>query len=258
MTLGLHKFRSCKSRPFQIIKLNQKEKLTAQLIMFDCIPDKKNRKKRKDDDIPFLDSSENLSDLSFKRTEDAKRRREEKRNEKLKRREERHERRIENRRDLYIEKDDVKELNDIEYILSPMEKDTGSGSFLSDEVFDREKMEWTTRRKEEKNREIQKNADEEKQKGLFEEFDPEKANQYQNIIQQAKHSGSNRDILINMLHEHLMKFEEQYKKTIDESQDLRFKYLTVMQELSTLKKILEKVIYRIARVYTYTYICMCT
>lgn len=52
---------------------------------------------------------------------------------------------------------------------------------------------------------------------------------------------SHRDVLINLLHDQLLKFEEQYKRNIDEFQTIRIQYLLATQELSGLKVILEKV-----------------
>lgn len=68
-----------------------------------------------------------------------------------------------------------------------------------------------------------------------------KVENVQRQLELAENNLSHRDLLIATLNSQLKQFQEQFKRNIDETQDLRFKYAQVVHELSLTKKILEKV-----------------
>lgn len=64
---------------------------------------------------------------------------------------------------------------------------------------------------------------------------------YKRKVQEAEQTVSGRDVLIEMLQAEIKKLEERYKASIDDYELLRFKYCTVVQELSNLREIQKKV-----------------
>ncbi|KAJ8922034.1 hypothetical protein NQ315_008674 [Exocentrus adspersus] len=63
---------------------------------------------------------------------------------------------------------------------------------------------------------------------------------YKRKVKEAEQTVSGRDVLIEMLQEEVKKMEQRYKTSIDDYESLRFKYCTVVQELSNLKEIHKK------------------
>ncbi|XP_018569764.1 uncharacterized protein LOC108909817 [Anoplophora glabripennis] len=64
---------------------------------------------------------------------------------------------------------------------------------------------------------------------------------YKRKVKEAEQTVSGRDVLIEMLQGEIKKLEERYKTSIDDYELLRFKYCTVVQELSNLKEIQKKI-----------------
>lgn len=62
------------------------------------------------------------------------------------------------------------------------------------------------------------------------------------MLQEAEQTLTGRDVLISMLQDQLKKIENQYKQSLDDTQDFRLKYCIATKELSNLRIICEQVI----------------